>query len=305
MTVGAAKRMWSKDSGSFTLDSQGKQKVRIKEGYTVESDATDVVEAVAAASGLPALGDLYPGTTQVYVSEIGVPQRIGPCFWMVEIVYEGETGEIDEEPESEPPIVKWRTVATDEPIDRDRFGRPFVTVNGEKVNGITENVHDFVCDITRKYAAGAFNMAGLHAYLWSVNSDTIFTYEGTFAPGTARLTRFDPERKYPDKETGEGAHYEVHAEVTFRFPYLVTPAKAWAKRWLHEGYKIYAPPRPPTDPIHAVDANGDKVSRPVLLKADGTEETKPANAIWSTDPGSTLANETLTPLPYSALGLFP
>ena len=304
MTVGEAKAMWSKDSGSFSSADGITRKARILRGYTIESDATDVIEDVAAATGLPVLGELYPGTTQIYVTDIGVPQRIGPCFWMVVITYEGEFGPegIGSAPETKPPVVTWRTVASEEPIDRDRFDKPFVTVNGEKVNGITETVHDFVYDIHRNYAAGAFNMPGLQAYLMSVSSDAIFTYEGTFAAGTGRLTRFQPSPKNPNKTTGAPGYYEVHAEVTFRYPYRVTPDKAWAKRWLHEGYQIKAPGR--TQPIHAVH-DGEKVSRPVLLKADGTEETDPANAIWSTDPGSTLANETLTPLPYSALGLFP
>ena len=48
--------------------------------------------------------------------------------------------------------------------------------------------------------------------------------------------------------------------------------------------------------VHAVDDDKQPVSKPVLLKADGTRETNAENAVWIEEPDR-------EPLPYSVLGL--
>ena len=86
-------------------------------------------------------------------------------------------------------------------------------------------------------------------------------------------------------------YWSVNAKIQFRFPYNTTPDKAWHSRVRHEGFyeKIG------TKVVKAA-VNGEPVVKPVLLKADGTRETNPDNAIWLYFPR-------YKPLPYAALGL--
>ena len=83
------------------------------------------------------------------------------------------------------------------------------------------------------------------------------------------------------------------ARIQFRYPYAnTTPAQAWYKRWRHEGLwenlgGIIQ---------RARDNLGQEVTKPVLLKADGTKETDPDAALF-------IHSQVYGSLPYSGLGL--
>ena len=71
-----------------------------------------------------------------------------------------------------------------------------------------------------------------------------------------------------------------------------TDAQAWYKRYRHEGMyvKVGGVIR------RAVDEQGQEMTRPVLLMADGTQETNPNNALFRYE-------KVYDSLPYSGLGL--
>ena len=71
-----------------------------------------------------------------------------------------------------------------------------------------------------------------------------------------------------------------------------TNAQAWYKRWRHEGYYI----KDGSLIRRATDSQQQEVAKPVLLKADGTEETNPDNALYK-------YTQVYGSLPYSGLGL--
>jgi hypothetical protein len=94
---------------------------------------------------------------------------------------------------------------------------------------------------------------------------------------------------------GVGGYWRVSVVFQFREPYNTSPDKACWKRVRHEGVLVRAiagaTPQIAFDPVTKTP-----VTRPILLKADGTREDNPDNAYW-------LEIETTTELPFAALGL--
>jgi hypothetical protein len=87
--------------------------------------------------------------------------------------------------------------------------------------------------------------------------------------------------------------WTVTARIQFREPFAgTTPEQTWYKRWRHEGLYI----KDGNIVRRATDDTGNDVSRPVLLKVDGTQETNPDNAYF-------VHSQVYGSLPYSGLGL--
>jgi hypothetical protein len=281
MSVVDVTKMWSKSGGSFTSETYDPfdQQWALTEGYQVlVDDPTDDAVVVASALGIPPLGAQHPSGIDAEVSSI-VPVPLGPVFWMVTVTYTGETiepGTVD---------VEWTDVTTTEPCDRDWNGAAIVTENGEQVDGLSVDVSDQVVIIRRKFAT--INPAALREYRRSTNSDT---YLG-WPPGTARLVGLSAKNRFKFGQVNEA--WDVTARIQFREPFAgTTPAQAWYKRWRHEGLLV----KDGTDIRRAVDSYGQQKTRPVLLKADGTEETDPDAAVF-------IHTQVYGSIPYSALGL--
>jgi len=282
VTIQSVTRAWSRSSGEGTSDDGNKLTLSFSEGYQIVHtiDTTDV--ELLTANGLPAIGSLFPGTYAA-CKKIGPITRIGPIYSMVAVSYDGEVGpDLKDSPINQPPVYKWTDTTSNEPIDQDWDGNPIVTVLGEAIEGVTMDLADQSLTITRNYAL--FSPWITHNYRHATNSDPFANY----APGTARLISFSA-----DSVNNEGFPYwVVNATIQFRFPYNTTPAKAWYARTRHEGYYV----KVGNKVVRATDDNKEPTTKPVLLKADGTRELNPANAIW-------LEWKRYNSLPYAALGL--
>jgi hypothetical protein len=296
MTAQTAVRMWSRHDASIQSDGGKKYTTTIRETYQVVCDAGDGVGVILGAPGLPYLDDIYPGTAQIRVKSKS-PSQVSPIFWLVEVVYEGPFGPqgSSDSPLNQRPIVRWGKIESDEPIDEDLAGKAITTVNGEPISGVTKKISDLTLTVTRNYAK--IDLAATYEYLHSVNSDTFVGFQ----PGVCRLVEFSAEEKIV---AAVGGYYEVTAGFHFRWPYRTTPLKAWYARVLHQGFKVkkslVGPPAPgqSTSSIaNAVDDKGQELTRPVMLKTDGTEEKNPQMANW-------LEFQIYKPMPYNALGLF-
>lgn len=285
MAAGPAIEMWSKQTGAAEQSPDGRTRtVTMVSGFTVTIDPSDALEVAYTASGLPLVGSLYPGTHFVVCQRL-VPQRLAPSLVLITAEYSGEIGSSGEgsSPVDNEIVITWRSAVTDEAIDQDINGKPIVTVNNEPIEGITERIPDMVATIDRNFAT--INVPALTTYLKSRNSDVFLGWP----IGTARFMGYSATQVIAN---GSASFWKVSAEFQFREPYNTTAAKAWWKRVRHEGYMVKSGSRI----IHAVDENKQNVTRPVLLKADGTLETNPNNAHW-------LEFETTNALPYAALGL--
>ena len=279
MSVVDVTKMWSKNGGSLSsrLLSAIDQVWSNTEGYQVLTTIGTQEDAVVAASGIPRIGDQHSTGINSYCEKVD-PQQVSPILWVVTVAYRGivDDAAVD---------VEWTDSQTTEPIDRDINGRAIMTVNLEPVDGLSMDVADQVVVITRKFVT--INTAGIAAYRRATNSDT---YLG-WPPGTARLVGFSAKNRFVYGGLQES--WTVTARIQFREPYAnTTPAQAWYKRWRHEGLYI----KDGAIVRRATDAQGQEMTKPVLLKLDGTQETNPDNAYF-------FHTQVYGSLPYSALGL--
>jgi hypothetical protein len=289
-------QMWSKEGGSGTSEKYDSFATKFShtEGYQVLAESGDSAEDVLAATGIPAYGARHrSGADSFVITKTAEP--MGPIFWMVTVSYEGQRfdGNVD---------VEWSDTTSSEPIDRDYNGRAIVTANYEQVEGLTYDLSDSVCIIRRKFFLFDAYIAGLYRH--ATNSDTFLGWP----PGTARLVGYSAKNQFKFGMPLE--QWDVTARIQFRIPYMgATDAQAWYKRWRHEGLYVRdsvinpnagQPGEPDTiagkTVSRARDAMGQEVTKPILLKADGTQEGFSDNALF-------VYTQLYGTLPYSALGL--
>jgi hypothetical protein len=281
MAVVDVTKMWSKSGGvlNSALADPFDQTFAFTEGYQVLSDTIDEsIAVIGNAPGLPRNGDQHPSGLDAYVTSLKCTP-VGPIFWVVEVGYEGETiepGTIK---------VKWTDVTSTEPIDRDWSGRAIVTANNEQVDGLSVEIADQIVVITRKFAT--VDPAAIRQFRRATNSDTFLGWP----PGTARLVGWEADNEFAFG--GPRENWTVTARIQFREPFAgTTPAQAWYKRWRHEGQME----RVGGSIRRALDSFGQEETKPVLLKADGTRETDPDNAVF-------IHSQVYGSLAFSALGL--
>lgn len=283
MAVVDVTQMWSRDGGSVT----GNKDDRTFRGYTrttayqvLVDDPDTNLNLVENADGIPEIGDLYPESDIVRAIRKN-PVRRGPIFWQVDVEYEG-----DNSLELNRPIIKKSSVTSSEPIDVDWAGRAIVNVNFEPVEGLARDISDTVITITRNYLT--INDDLVLDYLESTNSDTWYGYTA----GRVRLTSYSADQVFKNENATDG-YWRVTATLQARRGYgTTTPDKAWYKRYRNEGLYIKDGSRI----VRAVDDNKSPVTKPVLLKSDGTRETDPDAAVF-------LYAQVYGQLPYNSLGL--
>lgn len=279
MTVQNVTRQWSKTGGSLSSAKLTAidQVWAVTEGYQVLAEIGDSADAIVAATGIPVIGQQNDMGIDAYVEKIDA-QQISPIFWQVIVSYRGI-------PDDAAVDVEWTDSVTTEAIDRDIDGRAIMTVNLEPVDGLSMDVADQVVVIRRKFLT--IDTAGIAAYRRSTNSDTFLGWP----PGTARLVGFSAKNSFLYGAPNE--RWDVTARIQFREPYAnTTNAQAWYKRWRHEGLLVsngFVIQR-------ATDDLNQEVTKPVLLKLDGTQETNPDNAYF-------FHTQVYGSLPYSGLGL--
>lgn len=281
MSVIDVTKMWSRTGGNYTSDKWYgfANKIAITEGYQVLAEVNDHVGLIEAAAGLPDYNDQHPSGELAWVRAKKCTP-LGPCFWMVLVEYEGEvTADAVE--------IEWADTSSTEPIDRDYNGRAIVTANFEQVEGLTVELADPVAVISREFLS--VDPYALRLYRRSTNSDTFLGWP----PGTARLVGYSAKTR--SVSGGPLERWRVTARIQFREPLAgATAAQAWYVRWRHEG--LYMRDTPGGIARRATDGLGQEVTKPILLKADGTPEPNPDNAVW-------IYTQVYGSLPYSGLGL--
>jgi hypothetical protein len=285
MSIVSVEKGWSRTSSQGSSSDGKTFSLSFTEGWQVvhSADATEL--EILNAPGLPQVRDFYPDTF-VPCTSVGPVSKLGPIFSIVMIQYDGEVGPngFDDPPENKLPEYTWSDSTTSEAIDEDWDGNPIVTANDEPIQGVTMDIADQTLTITRNYLL--FSPWLTHQYRHSVNSDAFAGYPA----GTARLVGFSASNQV--SENGSYTYWKVNAKVQFRYPYNTTAEKAWYARVRHEGFYV----KVDGNVVRATDDYGEPTTKPVLLKADGTEETDSDNAHW-------LEFKRYQPLPYAALGL--
>jgi len=294
MAAGEALEMWSRQDASDESPDGRRLIANVTRAFTVTLDAGDPPEVALSASGLPLLGELYPGTSFVFCKKRPI-QRVSPIMAIVECIYSGEVGGpgtpggsgLSSSPVDNTPVIGWKTVYTDEAVDEDFNGNALVNANGELYTGLTFKISDDLLTIERNFLA--INRLLLQPYRMATNSDTF----AGFPPGTGRIVEESSDAVYIN---GVVAYWRVRVGILFRYPYKTTADKAWYLRVRHQGLKVRNPFDLTEEPSVAWDGYKNPVTKPVSLSLDGTQETDP-------DVAHFLSFQMLGSLPFSALGL--
>lgn len=290
MAIHDVSEMWSTETGNMV--QEGKKITRVfRSAYQVLHDAGEPRQLIERAAGIPRIGDPYKTSTYVRAKNVGSISK-GPILSIVSVDFQGEVDRDDENksPVSFKPDISWGDATGVEPIDEDVNGKPIVTATGEPIDGVTADINDPVVTIKKNFLS--FNSYLMYEYRRSTNSDTFLGYP----PGMARMIQYSADMNYYDDTQ---AYWEVTAQIQFRITIRTTPERAWWKRVRHEGYYCYVDnPFSPGNliKVRARDENNEPTTRPVLLKADGTQETDPTKAHW-------LEFQIFKSLPFQALGL--
>ena len=283
MSAISVTKMWSKSGGSFSSEkfSALSAQITITEAWQVLCEIGDTADVpIVGVYGIPSLGEQHPSGVYAYAQSY-TSTPMGPTLWIVTVTYVGVPSP---DSEIETTSVEWSDTSSTEPIDRDYDGRAIVTTNREVVEGLTMEIADQTCVITRRFRS--INTYTIAEYRHATNSDTFLGWP----PGTARLVGFSAKSEFA---YGSNTGWDVTARIQFRAGLAgATNAQAWYKRWRHEGYYI----KDGSLIRRATDSQQQEVAKPVLLKADGTEETNPDNALYK-------YTQVYGSLPYSGLGL--
>lgn len=279
MTVQAVSQMWSRTGAKATSGKYDPFPTEWSHttAFQVVHEVGDDEETIAGAAELPNYGDRHPTGVDSFLRSKQLTQ-ISPILSVVECGYEGKAFDAGVD-------IEWSDTNSTEPIDRDFNGVAILTENGEPVDGLTMDIADPVVVIRRKFFT--IDQYAIGAYRHATNSDPFLGWP----PGTARLVAFSAKNQF--KRGAPEEQWDVTARIQFRYPLAgATAAQAWYKRWRHEGLyvKVNGVVRRALDPF------GQEVTKPVLLKADGTQETDPNAALFK-------YTKVYGSLPYSALGL--
>lgn len=365
MSISSVTEMWSRQTGGVESPDGQNYSASFASAYQVlhSADATtaEILDAVPVK-----LNDQYPAFPGVYCTKVGDRQPQGPILSIVPVSWEGETGESDTSPTSQPPEIEYYSSGTSEASDTDATGFPYTNVNGELVDGVNRDITDMVLNVRRNFIS--INSTLALQYLDSTNSDTYPVFDDIWQPGQAALQEY---RVIPKIVQGIPEYYTVSARIMFRLPYQTSNARAWWARYRNEGlyervgttvtfaapggsgktaigypvvsagvvtaivvtYTGYGYGSAPTVTItdatgtgatatavltgdrvtsvtigaggtgyktslvRALDDQKVAVTKPILLKANGTRETNALNAVWIE------RQKKLYSLSYSALGL--
>ena len=279
MTVQSVTQMWSKTGGQGTSEKYDAfaSQFSLTDGYQVVCEIGDTVPDIESSLLLPQYGDQHPSGADAYVRSKDT-QKLSPIFYIVVVQYEGKTFNPNVD-------VEWTDSVSSEPIDRDYNGAAIVTANGEPVDGLSMDIADAACVISRKFFT--INTYTIGAYRHATNSDTFLGWP----PGTARLVGYSAKNQFKFGLPLE--QWDVTARIQFRMPLAgATAAQAWYKRWRHEGLYV----KDGSFIRRGLDGLGQEVTKPVLLTATGEFEPDPNSAIF-------IYTQVYGSLPYSGLGL--
>lgn len=282
MPVDVVTKMWSRDDGQIASSDGRTFTLSQTDSYQITCTPDTSKSEIAFHPSVPKVGASLIGAPFITVKDVKI-QRETPTYWTATVKSSGELG--SEDPSSTPidntPTIKVATIESEAEVSEDRDGKPIVTVNDEPIFGVKKKIYDLSISITRNFLA--VNDVVASDYLDAVNSDTFLGFE----PGRVKLTSYS----YDIVFSGDIVYYKVTGNFVARKPYNTTAERAWFYRTRHEGFYE----KVGSEIIRAVDDNQEAVTKPVLLKEDGTRETDSQNAHF-------LEFEVYDKLPYNALG---
>lgn len=248
-----------------SADGRTFQETRTQPYTVLLSSATDTLDTIYAHPDVPAIGSSMLGMPWFRCTS-RAPRRINPVYWEITVTWTADS-KPGEQPIDLVPRIDRRFIWAEEAIDRDADGAPIRTINRESYDGITERFPIYVYDVRRNVAT--FNDLTWRAAMNKVNSGPW----GPFGPGEVLL--FDAACQ--EVVTPDYVYFSVRAEFHTKDPATgATAAQTWWKRILHQGYYVNILGSPPNQlTAHALDDEGSKVTKPVLLDEQGKQTKTP------------------------------
>lgn len=235
MTITSVEQMWSRASTS-EQSSNGRTFRRVfRAAYQVLHSADATLDQIRTASAggvsVPSVRDSFPGYSNVFCTNVGDVERVGPIFSIVPVRYEGEVSLDGDSPELQPPEIEYYSTETTEEADRDGYGQSLTNTVGDPVTGLQGTIKDMVLSVRRNYLA--INGPLANQYLNSTNSDSLLVFNDVWLPGQAHLQRYRAKPVFD--ALGNIGYFQVNAEVHLRYPVNTVAARAWWYRYRNEG----------------------------------------------------------------------
>ena len=196
-------------------------------------DDIDVIKGARLASGslpfttLPKTNDKHPTNGYFRVDNCSL-SRVSVNTWSASVHYktpEQTESEDETSPLNVPADVSFSSITTTEKIDSDIDGTPLLNSAGDPFSGITAEISDLTCSISKNIAS--FDPSSVYTYCNAVNSDAFLG----FPAGTAKITSVKATRAV----TADTAYFKLSVSVQFRQPFRTSAQEAWYARVQNTG----------------------------------------------------------------------
>ena len=235
MTITKVTEMWSRAShaeeSSDGLTITRTYRRAFREEHSAGTSLSAIRTANDGTTAIPSVRDVYPGESEVYCTNVGGVEPVGPVMSIVPVEYEGEVGSDGSDPTTALPKIRYGSVKVTQEADRDGRGAPLTNSVGDPVKGLQGEINDFELRVQRPFLSVNGPLA--QKYLQSTNSDVMNVLGDVWQPGTAHLVSYEAEPVF-DK-LGYVKYFNVDALVGFRYPVNTTPNRAWWYRYRNEG----------------------------------------------------------------------
>lgn len=233
------------------------------------NDNGAIVQAAAPAYMTPFPYDFTATLQRLSVRNESFSKRV----WIVTGSYSTELeqpeGGPSENPLADPARIRWSTQQFSRPFRKDRDGKAILNSAGDPLSELIEDDDSRVLIVVRKNYAGP--KAWLYQYRNAVNSDAVTVDGEGFAVGQLKIMGID---------VGE---WQSRNDIWFRELEISIAADedGWDREYLDQGFRRIDPDDA-TKRIDIPDANGKKVTTPVLLDGEGAPLANPSldNAVF-------------------------
>ena len=252
-------------------ESEGPDASSATRRWRIQTDNRyDTEHIVYAAGVLPNRHDPLPENGFLTARRIRLEQRSDtPYFWEATVEYSSAPMDREEQekedfpdPLDRPAIRRWGTVQYREAVEKDRFGNAVVNTAGDLYDPPPErDVSNWTVTITKNVASVPDFVID---YQNTVNDDDITIGGLSVAAGQAKMQSIE----IGEEITESGSTY-------YQFSYTLEIKWAgWQLELLQQGLR-QVDPADDSKRIPCVDKNGDPVTSPVLLDADGEQIATP------------------------------
>lgn len=271
-----------------TVETSAEGRKIVRPWTVLVSDLSDDEQVAVNAPQLPADGSGLPGDPTMIVKRKRGRAR-NQYFFDVDVEYGGRGTLQNPNPTANATVYRWSSVEVTERVDIDLDGKPYVNTAAMPFEGGSERViADQVLHVQRYLDVGQFDAKRQRQFKRASNADKFLHAD----PGQCLITSIEGTFV----KEGIISYWDVTGSVQFKDPAdypFIMPARLWHDRKINEGLEEYlgpialpSPPFPPGINVPTwrpiLDSNGNRITRPALLKYQGDPNDWPINPTMQT-----------------------